>query len=393
MGADQIMQIGAGAMGSMDMQAFGERIRALRVKWEMTQQELGERLGVTAQAVSKWENGIAGPDIALLARLAGLLKVSIDELFGLPPASSPATGRENEPSGGEDAAIGGNAETGAPGGVDGVSDESPAGDSETVDDDDHGVSGEQDADKTSNPHRPHGPDREPHEPGWKSHGPGWGPNESGWKSHGPDREPHGPGREPHESPWRGFGRSIRRSMEAAWNPAQWEEFGKHMAAEMHSTVDPDRIRAEIEKAMQQVDHAVIRASVRRAVRSAGMRARRRNGTEDEGIHSAWDYCPVCEIRYPQSLHHCAECHENYGDDERHCAVCHENYGGDKSHCAVCHENSGLDERHCAVCHENYGRAEQHCATCHATYNEDETHCKYCHMTYGGGEAHRCPRAS
>lgn len=47
-----------------------------------TQDALAEKLGVTFQAVSKWENEQSCPDILLLPRLAEVLKISIDELFG-----------------------------------------------------------------------------------------------------------------------------------------------------------------------------------------------------------------------------------------------------------------------------------------------------------------------
>ena len=43
--------------------------------------ELAETLGVTAQAVSKWETKTNSPDIALIPRIAQVLGVSIDELF------------------------------------------------------------------------------------------------------------------------------------------------------------------------------------------------------------------------------------------------------------------------------------------------------------------------
>lgn len=43
--------------------------------------ELAETLGVTAQAVSKWETKTNSPDIALIPKIAELFDVSIDELF------------------------------------------------------------------------------------------------------------------------------------------------------------------------------------------------------------------------------------------------------------------------------------------------------------------------
>ena len=48
----------------------------------MTQEELAERVGVSPQAVSKWEQRINAPDVALLPELSGILGISIDELFG-----------------------------------------------------------------------------------------------------------------------------------------------------------------------------------------------------------------------------------------------------------------------------------------------------------------------
>ena len=62
---------------------FGKKIRQLRFKAGLTQEQLAEQLGLGAQAVSKWETGAAMPDITLLPRLAERFGVSIDELFDL----------------------------------------------------------------------------------------------------------------------------------------------------------------------------------------------------------------------------------------------------------------------------------------------------------------------
>lgn len=62
---------------------LGKKIRQLRFKAGLTQEQLGEKLGVGAQAVSKWENAVAMPDIALLPQLAEIFGVSIDDLFDL----------------------------------------------------------------------------------------------------------------------------------------------------------------------------------------------------------------------------------------------------------------------------------------------------------------------
>ena len=63
-------------------ETIGSRIAALRRKKNMTQEELAAALGVTPQAVSKWENDLSCPDITLLPQLAKLLGVSVDELLG-----------------------------------------------------------------------------------------------------------------------------------------------------------------------------------------------------------------------------------------------------------------------------------------------------------------------
>lgn len=60
---------------------IGEVIRKYRKAKQMTQEEMGNRLGVTTPAVNKWENGNTMPDITLLSPIARLLGVSLDELL------------------------------------------------------------------------------------------------------------------------------------------------------------------------------------------------------------------------------------------------------------------------------------------------------------------------
>lgn len=60
---------------------IGEVIRENRKKINMTQEEMANRLGVTAPAVNKWENGNSMPDIMLLAPIARLLNISLDMLL------------------------------------------------------------------------------------------------------------------------------------------------------------------------------------------------------------------------------------------------------------------------------------------------------------------------
>ena len=64
----------------MDM-TIGKRICLLRKEKGLTQEELASHMGVSPQAVSKWENDQTCPDISALPKLAGLLGVSVDELL------------------------------------------------------------------------------------------------------------------------------------------------------------------------------------------------------------------------------------------------------------------------------------------------------------------------
>ncbi len=64
------------------MHSIGSTIKCLRKAMGVTQEELARTLGVTYQAVSKWENDAAQPDIMMLPILATYFGVSIDELFG-----------------------------------------------------------------------------------------------------------------------------------------------------------------------------------------------------------------------------------------------------------------------------------------------------------------------
>ena len=61
---------------------LGERIKEYRLRDGRTQDALACELGVTAQAVSRWEKGICYPDMELLPSIANYFGVSIDELFG-----------------------------------------------------------------------------------------------------------------------------------------------------------------------------------------------------------------------------------------------------------------------------------------------------------------------
>ena len=62
---------------------MGQIIKKLRKGRGFTQEELAERLGVTYQAISKWENDSGMPDISQIVPLASIFDVSTDFLFGI----------------------------------------------------------------------------------------------------------------------------------------------------------------------------------------------------------------------------------------------------------------------------------------------------------------------
>ena len=61
---------------------FEEKLMDLRKKAAMSQEELADRLGVSRQAVSRWESGSSYPDMEMIPAIANYFHVSIDELFG-----------------------------------------------------------------------------------------------------------------------------------------------------------------------------------------------------------------------------------------------------------------------------------------------------------------------
>lgn len=66
----------------MDQDKFGKIIKDLRKKSNLTQKDLADKLGVTYQAVSKWERGVNMPDIALIKQIALLFNINLEELLG-----------------------------------------------------------------------------------------------------------------------------------------------------------------------------------------------------------------------------------------------------------------------------------------------------------------------
>ena len=62
---------------------IGENLKKLRIKSELTQEQLAEIFNVSPQAISRWENNSSYPDITMLPSLANYYNVSIDELIGM----------------------------------------------------------------------------------------------------------------------------------------------------------------------------------------------------------------------------------------------------------------------------------------------------------------------
>lgn len=62
-------------------QSLGESIKTYRMKCNMTQEFVAEKLGVSRQAVSKWESGKSDPSTANLIALAKLYSISVEELL------------------------------------------------------------------------------------------------------------------------------------------------------------------------------------------------------------------------------------------------------------------------------------------------------------------------
>lgn len=65
------------------MKTIGEKIKELRQKNRMTQEQLASCLNVTFQTVSKWETGVSSPDLSLIVPITRLFRISADELLGI----------------------------------------------------------------------------------------------------------------------------------------------------------------------------------------------------------------------------------------------------------------------------------------------------------------------
>ncbi|MBE6928510.1 MAG: helix-turn-helix transcriptional regulator [Ruminococcaceae bacterium] len=74
----------------MSYTTLGDKIKYHRKRMGLTQEQLAQRLGVSAQAVSKWENNLSCPDISVLPEMAALFGISVDELLNKTSSEQPA---------------------------------------------------------------------------------------------------------------------------------------------------------------------------------------------------------------------------------------------------------------------------------------------------------------
>ena len=80
----------------MNGNTIGENVARNRKKLGMTQEELAEKMNVSGQAVSKWENDLSYPDVETLKRLACLFACTLDELVNGAPAAPTIKSAEPE---------------------------------------------------------------------------------------------------------------------------------------------------------------------------------------------------------------------------------------------------------------------------------------------------------
>lgn len=76
---------------------FPNIVKEKRLERELSQRQLGDLVGVTQQAVGRWETGQAFPDTAILLKLADLFKISVDYMLGRTPQPSPSCSEPTPP--------------------------------------------------------------------------------------------------------------------------------------------------------------------------------------------------------------------------------------------------------------------------------------------------------
>ena len=79
----------------MDQERIGNFIKSIRLENHLTQREFADILGVTYQAVSKWENGKNAPDIAIMKLISEKFHVNIDDILNGEKSSSKKSFRKS----------------------------------------------------------------------------------------------------------------------------------------------------------------------------------------------------------------------------------------------------------------------------------------------------------
>lgn len=69
--------------GGVRLVNFGNRLKTLRIKKKLTQQQLADLLGLTKSVISAYENGLSYPAYDVLIKIARIFKVSTDFLLGV----------------------------------------------------------------------------------------------------------------------------------------------------------------------------------------------------------------------------------------------------------------------------------------------------------------------
>lgn len=76
---------------------YGNKIAELRKSKNLTQSELGGKLNITAQAISKWENNLSEPDINSIKNMCEIFEISVDEFLGVSAHKDVTTTKTEEP--------------------------------------------------------------------------------------------------------------------------------------------------------------------------------------------------------------------------------------------------------------------------------------------------------
>ena len=77
---------------------FANIVKEKRFERELSQRQLGDLVGVTQQAVGRWETGQAFPDTAILLKLADLFNISVDYMLGRAPQLVPSCSKPTSPN-------------------------------------------------------------------------------------------------------------------------------------------------------------------------------------------------------------------------------------------------------------------------------------------------------